>query len=312
MLKIAIENWYTGKYAWSDEYWARALMQKLFYQQDIELVRVSINTFDTKKNQFSEYNILDIHWKNKTIKKKFIPDIVRSRRWAYNTYKYETLQKFIIVPSEKVSVLANDKFENYKFTEKYQPFTCLLSNLFTSKAIWQQFKNMVVLKPIRANWGKWISLTTTEKLLKLKKKYHWMEELFIVQQFKDFSKWYQWITTSSHDVRLMFAGNKIIEITLRTPKKGDFRSNIWSWGTQITLQKKQLPKELLVLSKHIYKDLRLQDNNIFSMDFAYCAKDKQRYLLEINSSPGTWYYQEDKKILEKICLWLASFFKQLP
>ncbi|MEI8009300.1 MAG: hypothetical protein WCI00_08285 [bacterium] len=46
------------------------------------------------------------------------------------------------------------------------------------------------------------------------------------------------------------------------------------------------------------------------MDFAYCKKDKQRYLLEINASPGTWYYQTDKKKLATICRGLVNFFKK--
>jgi glutathione synthase/RimK-type ligase-like ATP-grasp enzyme len=138
-----------------------------------------------------------------------------------------------------------------------------------------------------------------------------LEELYIIQQFKDFTKWYPWICTGNHDVRFMFAGNKIIEITLRVPKKWDFRSNIWSGGIQKNLSKQQIPKDLLLLSKKIYKDLNLDWTDIFSMDFAYCKKEKQRYLLEINASPGTWYYQIDKKVLTSICRWFVSFFKSI-
>ncbi len=34
-------------------------------------------------------------------------------------------------------------------------------------------------------------------------------------------------------------------------------------------------------------------------------------IIEINASPGTRYYQENQKELEKICKWLISFFKWL-
>lgn len=47
------------------------------------------------------------------------------------------------------------------------------------------------------------------------------------------------------------------------------------------------------------------------MDFAYCKNDKKRYLLEINASPGTWYYQTDKKKLTIICRGLVNFFKKI-
>lgn len=311
MLKIAIEMWYTNQFSWFDEYWARLFMQDFFSKYSIELVRVSINKFNQKKQYFTEYNIFDNTWKNFIIRKKYIPDIIRSRKWMAVHHKHDTFKNFILVPSQKISIIWNEKFENYKYAEKYQPFTTLLSSFFWSKNIQKTFNNKIVLKPIRANGWKWIVLTTVPELLKKRKKYNGLEELYIVQQFKDFSKWYPWICTCNHDIRLMFAGKNIIEITLRTPKKWDFRSNIWSWGTQKNLQKGQIPKDLLALSIQIYKDLNLDNTDIFSMDFAYCKKDKQRYLLEINSCPGTRYYQEDKNILKSIYLWLVNFFLSL-
>ena len=45
------------------------------------------------------------------------------------------------------------------------------------------------------------------------------------------------------------------------------------------------------------------------MDFAYCKNDKKRYLLEINASPGTWYYQTDKK---KLTIKMTSVDIRLP
>ncbi len=311
MLKVAIENGYNTIYKAKDLYGARLFMQNIFRKHDIELVRVSINKFNAKKKYFTEYNSMDSLWNNILINKTYTPDIVWIRKWTWIKHKYDNLQSFAIVPSEKIAVLWNDKFENFKFTHKYQPTTFLLSWFFNNTSIQKKFSDIIVLKPIRSNWGKWIILTTTKQILQNKKKYIWLDELYIVQQFKDFSQWYPWICKGNHDVRLMFAGKKIIEITLRIPKTWDFRSNIWSWGVQVPLQKNQLPKELLSLSRKIYKDLNLKGNDIFSMDFAYCKKEKKRYLLEINASPWTRYYQTDKCILKKICIWLITFFKKL-
>jgi glutathione synthase/RimK-type ligase-like ATP-grasp enzyme len=274
MLKVAIENGYNIRYTAFDEFGARFFMQKIFHEYGIELVRVSINRFNEKKQCFDEYNIIDWNGNNILIKKPYIPDIIRIRKWTGIKHKYETLKNFTIVPSEKVAHIGDDKFENYRFTKKHQPTTFLLSWFFNNSSIQKQFSDTIVLKPIRSNWGKWIILTTTKELLQNKKRYRWLDELYIVQQFKDFGKWCPEICTGNHDIRLMFAWNKIIEITLRIPKKWDFRSNIWSWGKQIPLQKKQLPKELLLLSKKIYKELKLDGNDILSMDFANCKQEK--------------------------------------
>jgi glutathione synthase/RimK-type ligase-like ATP-grasp enzyme len=215
-----------------------------------------------------------------------------------------------MISSQKVSIISNDKYENFLFLKKHQPKTYLLKTFFYEhKKI--HLYSKIVIKPIRASWGKWIELTTTEELMKNRDKFIGLEELFIVQEFKDFSKGYPWIVDWNHDIRLMFAGKNIIETTLRIPEKWNFKSNIWSWWTQSTLSKKLLPKELLNLSKKIYKELDLQWDDILSMDFAYCTIEKKRYLIEINAYPGTRYYQTDQKSLLDTCLWLVKFFKQI-
>ncbi len=310
MLKVAIETSYTDKYNWNDEFWARFIMQNLFKKNDIELVRVSMNKLN-KKKEFIEYNILTKYGINKTIRKTYKPDIIRSRRWIWTYYKYSQLEEtYKITPSKKVSITSNDKYESYLFLKKYQPKTCLLSTFFSKN--WRNLlAEKIVIKPIRANWWKGIELITTTELLKKKKRFLWLDELYIVQEFKDFSKWYPWIVDWNHDIRLMFAWKKIVETTLRIPQKWNFKSNLWSWWTQSILTKKSLPKELLILSKSIYKKMELEWDDIMSMDFAYCAIEKKRYLIEINASPGTRYYQTDKIELKKICEWLIVFFKTL-
>lgn len=311
MLKVAIENSYTTQKTSIDEFGARLFMQGILKKNDIELTRISLNKLNSKTLTFKEYYTLDKNWKSKRISGEYKPDIIRSRRWAWTYYKYSLLEnQYKIISSKKVSIISNDKYENYLFLKKHQPKTYLLKTFF------YEHKNLllsskIVIKPIRASWGKGIELTTTEELMNNRDKFIGLEELFIVQEFKDFSKWYPWIVEWNHDIRLMLAWKDIIEVTLRIPEKWNFKSNIWSWWTQSTLPKKVLPKELLNLSKKIYKELDLQWDDIMSMDFAYCKEDNKRYLIEINASPGTRYYQTDKKALLGICLWLVKFFKKL-
>lgn len=311
MLNLAIETWYNYTLNWKDKFWARLYLQQFFKKIWIKVVRVSINKFNKEKWMFDEYNILDDNWNNLLVNKSIKPDILWIRNLSYILYKHNILKKFIIVPSIKISIIGHDKMENFKFLEKYQPMTCLLKDFLENTEIQKKFTGKVVLKPIRANWWKWIKLFNKKDLIKKNNQYEWLGELFIVQEFKDFSKWFWNITKWVHDLRLMFAWKKIIEITLREPKKWDFRSNIWSGGKQIFLDKSQIPKDLLRLAKKIYIDIDIDDNNIFSMDFAYCKKENKWYLLEINSSPWTRFYQTDKNVLKKIFKWLAKFFINL-
>ncbi len=311
MLKIAIEVSYDDKILNEDKFGSKFFMQEFFLKNDIELVRVSINKFNKKKWTFDEYNILDNNSKIIKISKAIKPDIVWIRNSSFIAYKCDTLKEFILVPSRKIITISWDKLENYKYLEEFQPQTFSLNGFLRNKYIQDQLKDKIIIKPIRSSWGKWIKLLKKSYIIKNIKKYSWLENLFIVQEFKNFGWWYKDIVKWIHDFRLMFAWKSIIEATVRTPEAWDFRSNIQSWGKQKNLAIKEIPKELVNLSKIIYKKLELENHDIFSMDFAYCSDDKKWYLLEINSSPGTWYYQEDKRILENICKWFVKFFKNI-
>ncbi len=311
MLKVLIENSSYKKVSWSDVYWAKFFMQEYFKKKWIQLVSWSIHNYNKEKKTFSCYYTVDKQWKYNKTSTSFSPDIIWNRKSSWTIYKYDLLKNFIITPSQKIANIGNDKYENYLFLQKYQPKTFLLNSFFKNNIIQKELPTKIIIKPLRANWWKWISLTTKKELLLHRNKYHGMEELYVVQAFKNFSWWYPWLAEWNHDIRCMFAGREIIETTIRIPKIWDFRSNIWSWGKQIFISKKKLPKELLSMIQKIYNELDITDANIFSMDFAYCKQEKKRYLIEINTSPGTWYYQKNKKKLETICKGLMIFFYHL-
>jgi len=306
-----IENSSYKKVSWKDLYWAKFFMQEYFKKNNINLVSWSIHNYNIKKKCFSCYYTVNKSWNYVQIKKDFTPDIVWNRKSSWTIYKYDLLKDFIITPSEKIANIGNDKYENYLFLQKYQPKTFLLNMFFKNTIIQKELPTKVVVKPLRANWWKWIFLTTKKELLSHRNKYCGMEELYIVQELKDFSWWYSWLVEWNHDIRCMFAGKDIIEATIRIPKSWDFRSNIWSWGKQIFIAKSRLPKDLLSVVHNIYTSLNITDTNIFSMDFAYCKKESKWYLIEVNTSPGTRYYQKNKKKLEQICKWLAKFLLSL-
>jgi len=311
MLNIAIDAWHYGQNKWHDHYGAKYFMQEYFKTHGINLVRCSFHNYNNKKKCFNWYDKVTSLWAHTYTSKPFYPDIIWNRKNSWTAYKYDLLQKHIITPCKKIADIWNDKYENYLFLKKYQPKTFLLSTFLKNKDAQKNLWNKIVIKPIRSNGWKWILLTTKTEFLANKEKYVWLEDLYIVQTFKDFTWWYPWLIEWNHDVRCMFAGNKIIETTVRIPKKWDFRSNIWSWWTQKFISNTKIPSELLHLINNIYKALNIDDTNIFSMDFAYCKKENKRYLLEINTSPWTRYYQTNKKHLQSICKWLATFFLSL-
>ena len=47
------------------------------------------------------------------------------------------------------------------------------------------------------------------------------------------------------------------------------------------------------MANNIIIDLGIQDNDVYSLDFAYCGNEKKRYLIEVNSAPGIRFPDED-------------------
>ena len=58
---------------------------------------------------------------------------------------------YLVVPSKKISIISNDKYETYLFCKEYQPKTVLLSNFLRESITTNGLTNKVVIKPIRAN-----------------------------------------------------------------------------------------------------------------------------------------------------------------
>lgn len=311
MLNIAIDSWHYEKSKWHDRYGAKYFMQEYFKQHGINLARCSFHNYNGEKKCFNWYDKVTIKWVHKHINKPFYPDIIWNRKNSWTAYKYDLLASHTITPCKKIADIWNDKYENYLFLKEYQPTTFLLSTFFRNKDAQTILWDKIVVKPIRSNWWRWILLTDIPALIKDRQHYLWLEDLYIVQSFKDFSWWYLWLVEWNHDIRCMFAWKNIIETTLRIPKKWDFRSNIGSWWKQKFISNSKIPPLLKHIIHDIYTRLNIQDTNIFSMDFAYCKKENKRYLLEINTSPGTRYYQTNKKHLQSICTWLLNFFLSL-
>jgi glutathione synthase/RimK-type ligase-like ATP-grasp enzyme len=146
-------------------------------------------------------------------------------------------------------------------------------------------------------------------LLENREKYIWLEKLFIVQEFKNFSNWYKNLIEWTHDIRLAFAGDEFLYCIVRQPKLGDFRSNISAWWSRFLLEENSIPNELWKLTEAIKQNIQYYKNSIFSLDFAFCAEEERWFLMESNYSPGMRYSQYKEHWIEcfnKISL----FFKE--
>lgn len=100
-----------------------------------------------------------------------------------------------VFPSRKLVTIANDKYEMYLFLKNYQPETTLLKMFFSSESLRKNFPEQLAIKPIRSNSGKGIEFFTKDELIANKERFEGLGSLYIVQEFKDFSKGFPGLVT---------------------------------------------------------------------------------------------------------------------
>lgn len=283
------------------------MWKKIFKQYWLDLVRLNYNDYNFKKNVFTNYVDIE-NWNFLMVDKEYRPDILWRRSMISNLYVYEIFKKFTIVPSKKIILIQADKWEIYLFLAKYQPITTLLKFFFEKEESQNLFTEDIIIKPVKSCWWSWIIKYKKSELINLKEKYKWLEMLFIVQQFKDFSNWYPWLVDSNHNLRLVYLHNKLVysTITISEKNSSEFIVNEYLWSIENVLQIDKIPQEVILLANNIKDSLDILPNDYYSLDFWYCKQDKTWYLFEINTNP---WFPTDMIQREMFLHSLAEFFK---
>jgi len=296
MKKVAILSNYKDSFeVSSDVLSAYQELTHVFRKHDIELRRVSMHSFDTEKKLFRDYVDMDDSGQFRIFHESYNPDVIWNRSWDGYVYAYDLMEKagISVFPSAKIFAIDGDKYEMSLFLQKYQPKALLLKDFFESKTSREELQNRVVLKPIRSFSWHGIEFYTQQELLNNKEKYFWLGSLYIVQDFKDFSKGIPGLTNGICDIRLVYIGGQFSHATMRIPAAWSLKSNVWSGWSELYLEKRQVPEMLFPLAEDVLRDLDLGNNSILSIDFGYVLDENRWYVFEINSSPGVYFWSSD-------------------
>ncbi len=310
MKKVAILTNYRDTYLISDTLKLAFIeLTRVFRDHGLDLKRVSIHSFDAENKRFLDYVDLDSGGEFKIFYEPFTPDIIWNRSEDNFLYSSALLGDiFPIFPSLKLISIASDKYETSLFLKKYQPHTLLLKDFLRSELPRENLSDRVVLKPIRSSSGKWITFPQKVELLKSKLDYVGLEWLYIVQEFKDFSRGIPWLVNWIHDVRLVYIGWFFSHSTIRTPAKWSMKSNVGSGGSESFLAKERVPRELFVLAEDVLRLLDIGTNNILSIDFWYVEDEKKWYVFEINHTPGVFFWDMGSELHQ---WFLETFFSDI-
>ncbi|MDD5083843.1 MAG: hypothetical protein PHT88_02790 [Candidatus Moranbacteria bacterium] len=164
--------------------------------------------------------------------------------------------------------------------------------------------NKIVIKPISESGGKGIHIIDKKDLADL---------VFcgenIVQEFIDSSGGVPGISGKAHDLRLVFAGDKLIYAYIREPKDGSLLANVLQGGALTIVPIEQIPASLDPIVSAVNETFRSFSNRIFSIDvmFDECSNP---WIVELNSMPGLFFTTEEKPYMAKLYRELVKMFKR--
>lgn len=289
MKKVAIlGNYNTNILPSSDKMNAYIELEKVFKDEWIELMRVSMDSFNPNKGSFTHFIQINSEGFFETQNKEYVPQLIwnRIKNGIFYFSSITRAAPFSVFPNDDLVRICSDKFEMYLFLREYFPTTFLLDEFLSSVTAQEILTDELVLKPIRSNVWKGIIFTTKSKLLDSASIYQWLWKLYIVQNRIRLSwKWLFWVP---HDVRLVFIWGEFSHSTIRISHKNE--ESINTNMVESFLPRKEIPDEVMSMAYWIMKKLWNMTKSLIAIDFMLDSLKNNWYLMEINSSPWVDFY----------------------
>lgn len=257
-----------------------------------------LNVFISSFNEFNP--------KNRTVRHAWIFDdcwkIVKNKKVDLMYYhgkniesemigKKAVAEKLKMVNHPHVEVLCDDKaVTSMKFPE-ISPKTFLVNSATQlQKAIKFIGTNKVVLKPRFGSFGNNVFIVNKHKL------HGAIHRDTILQEFIDTSEGIHKLQISGfHDLRIIVVDGKIDHCYVRMAPHGSYTANMTRGAIKHYYDPEDLPRSVLNHVKYIDSEIKHYGSRIYSADFIF-DQDQKPWLVEMNSKPGTLYYNDHPEI----------------
>ncbi|MDP1729260.1 MAG: hypothetical protein Q8L27_03600, partial [archaeon] len=151
----------------------------------------------------------------------------------------------------------------------------------------------IVLKPRFGSFGKNVIIINKAQLK------NGITKDTIIQEFIDSTQGYKRLGIKSyHDLRLVTINGKIDHCYVRIPAPGSFLANMAQGASKFYVDPDDLPNTVLKAFSKVEERLSSYTPRIYSADFMI-NENKEAKLVELNSKPGTLYYETSRKIRER-------------
>lgn len=161
----------------------------------------------------------------------------------------------------------------------------------------------IVIKPATDSGGKNVHIITKKDTNKLN-----LQFPILAQEFIDSSNGIPKITSSLHDLRLVFIENELIYSYIRTPQKNSFLANLSQGGSMQIIPKNNLPKSIDALIFDVQNTLSTFQNKIYTIDIMFDENQKP-WVIELNSMPGLFFTEEQHSERKRVYLAIIDLLK---
>lgn len=252
----------------------------------VAMYRASIKWYDLEKNIFRKaWAYRNGEWKKVKgpIKPDLIYDKIMSRRdYELYNWKMDVSKKVKIYNNPLFRVIVDNKLSQYLMFKDFMVKSYVAYDKKQLLSFTKKIKSKkMVLKPLYGSGGFGIFICNKTEAGKKRLTYPIFVQNFIetdgIPGISD--------KGDIADLRLVFVNHKLIYSLTRIAKKGSLFTNFHQGAEAVLINKKDIPKSAMKMTKKIQRKLKLFPEANYSLDYMYDKKGRP-YLVEMNSTPG--------------------------
>ncbi len=308
MILFGKSNWKKSKpfsnpdYMYSYEYF-----YDICRKSGVQMYRASYEWYDYKKHVFKYAWVFKgkgANWERvRNIKPDLIYDKTKARLEVY--YKKELMaEKYEFINDLNFTKMIDDKFITGLMFHQWSKKNWIIKNRTDLKKVLPMLKTeKVVLKPLSESGGNGVQVLERSEAVKKAK----IDKEYLIQEFIDSSNGVPGVSSSMHDLRLVFVNNKVIYSYIREPQKGNYLANLAQGGSLSIAPKNKLPESIQPIIDYSNEIFATFNPRIYSIDFMFDEKGKP-WVVELNSMPGLYFSPEEKPYMIEMYKELLKVF----
>lgn len=291
------------KYQYSYEFF-----YTLCQRNGIQMYRASYQWYDYEKHVFKYAWIYKgeggLWEKVENVSPDLVYDKTKARAEVY--YKKELIKKhYPFINDLNFTKIIDDKFTtSLLFPEWSKKCWFIKSQSELEKILPELRTSKIVVKPVSKSGGEGVYIVEKKDIGQLD-----LAGENIVQEFIDSSRGVPGVSKKTHDLRLVFVGDKLKYAYIREPKAGSLLANLAQGGKLIIVPVDRIPKSLEPILSRVKETFSSFADRIFAVDFMF-DENGRPWIVELNSMPGLFFTPEEKPYMLEMYQELLKVFKK--